>query len=238
MNQQQAPEIWQEEPPAGALPWEHDNDGGTEVMEPEIKRRGRPSNKNKPAPTPVKKLKAAPAPTPATAPYVEPAPPPDTIIQPVALNIPDKITSTEQLRAILEQDPPAEWLKIHPEAKGPLQADGSHLPYYYLPLFRMRQLMQMIFGGYRREIKQMTALKNSIVVTIRLTYWDPVTQAEEYQDGIGASGGAAGSMVHMAAPGAAAMAFMDAARNIGRIFGRDLNKDHGEPAEANAPLNA
>jgi hypothetical protein len=206
---------------------------GPAVMEPPKPPRQR---KNKPPVIPVRPEpeieKSKPAPAPPPPPVIPQVVPPPTL-----LTLPEKIETDEQLRAVLDQDPPAEWLKIHPDAHGPQQADGSYLPYYYMPINRQKQLMHVIFGGYRREILQTAALKNSIVVTMRVVFRNPVTGLEEWQDGIGASSAAA-SLVQMAAPGAGSMAFMDAVKNIGRIFGRDLNKEGGEPVEANFTLNA
>lgn len=209
------------------------------IKVPPVKKPGRPKKEDKP-PLPVVPIGPEPE-TPKRKP--QPAVPPPSKVPPVAppptLNLPEhiNITTEGELRAVLDQDPPQEWLKIHPDAHGPQQEDGSYLPYYYLPINRQKQLMQAIFGGYRREILNTTALKNSIVVTMRVVYRDPLTLREQYQDGIGASSAAA-SMVQMAAPGAGSMAFMDAVKNIGRIFGRDLNKEGGEPVEANFTLNA
>lgn len=172
-----------------------------------------------------------PAPEPTVPPILPPSAPAPT------LNLPEKIETEQQLQAILDQDPPAEWLKIHPDAHGQQQPDGSYLPYYYLPINRQKQIMQAIFKKVRREVLDTKALKNSIVVTMRVHYLNPASDQWECQDGLGASSAAA-SLVQMAAPGAGSRAYMDAVKNIGRIFGRDLNKEGGEPVEANFTLNA
>lgn len=80
-------------------------------------------------------------------------------------------------------------------------------------------------------------IANSVVATVRLYVINPITQSEEWQDGIGAApiqtDKGAGAMdwnkakaqgVMMAAPSAETFAVKDAAEKFGKLFGKDLNR--------------
>lgn len=130
------------------------------------------------------------------------------------------------LAQILNAPPKKEWILQHPM----LKTD-------YLPVNRVEWLLNNIFGKWHLEIKNTQLIANSVVVTIRLHYRDPITSEMLWMDGIGAaplqvnSGSSPtdwtqvkGAAVQMAAPTATSGAFKDAAGRLGNIFGKDLNR--------------
>lgn len=132
-----------------------------------------------------------------------------------------------QLNVILNQEPPKEWLKEHPFAKG----------VKYLPIERVEYLLTRIFINWNVEIKTVQIVANSVVVTVRLYYQDVFSENMLWQDGVGAAPiqtkSGAGAMewdktlndaVMKAAPAAESYAIKDAADKIGKLFGKDLNR--------------
>lgn len=132
-----------------------------------------------------------------------------------------------QLNVILNQEPPKEWLKEHPFAKG----------VKYLPIERVEYLLTRIFIKWNVEIKSVQTVANSVVVTVRLYYQDVFSENMLWQDGVGAAPiqtkSGAGAMewdktlndaVMKAAPAAESYAIKDAADKIGKLFGKDLNR--------------
>lgn len=130
------------------------------------------------------------------------------------------------LNILLNQKPADKWLKKHPIA-GTL----------YLPIERIEWLLTKIFLEWKVEIREVQALANSCVVTIRLYYQDVLSNEMLWQDGVGAAplqtekgAGAAdasklkNNAVMLAAPAAESYAVKDAAEKIGRLFGKDLNR--------------
>ena len=132
-----------------------------------------------------------------------------------------------QLNVILNQEPPKEWLKEHPFARG----------VKYLPIERVEYLLTRIFINWNVEIKTVQTVANSVVVTVRLYYQDVFSETMLWQDGVGAAPiqtkSGAGAMewdktlndaVMKAAPAAESYAIKDAADKIGKLFGKDLNR--------------
>lgn len=130
------------------------------------------------------------------------------------------------LMVLLNQQPPSGWVKKHPMSGGA-----------YLPIERVEYLLSRIFTKWWVEIRQTQCLANSVVVTVRLYVVNPITNSEEWQDGIGASpiqtDKGAGAMdwnkaksdgVMKAAPSAESYAIKDAAEKFGKLFGKDLNR--------------
>jgi len=130
------------------------------------------------------------------------------------------------LMVLLNQSPPKSWIKQHPTTKGE-----------YLPIERVEYLLSRIFTKWWVEIRQVQSIANSIVVTVRLYVVDPITQSEQWNDGVGAApiqtDKGAGAMdwnkaksagVMMSAPSAESYAIKDAAEKFGKIFGKDLNR--------------
>jgi hypothetical protein len=131
------------------------------------------------------------------------------------------------LNILLNANPPEQWVKEHPMAKG----------IKYLPIERVEYMLTRIFKKWNVEIRQCQTIANSIVVTIRLFYWDVLSNEMLWQDGIGAApiqtDKGAGAMewdktkndaVMKAAPAAESYAVKDAAEKIGKLFGKDMNR--------------
>lgn len=138
-----------------------------------------------------------------------------------------QLSKDNDLIVLLNQEPDPKWIKDHPTAAG----------VKYIPIAIIEWLLTYIFISWRVEIREAKLLGNSICVTIRLFYRDPVTGEERWTDGIGAvplqtNKGAAASdfekmksaAVMIAAPMAETYAIKDAAEKLGKMFGKDLNR--------------
>jgi hypothetical protein len=132
-----------------------------------------------------------------------------------------------ELNILLNQPPMAKWIKQHP-----IHNVG------YIPIERIEYLLTKIFVNWHVEIKEIKLIANSVVVHIRLYYDDPVTNTEKWQDGAGAQplqtdkGSGAiefnnikANAVQLAVPAAESYAIKDAAEKMGKLFGKDLNRD-------------
>lgn len=139
------------------------------------------------------------------------------------------------LMVLLNQEPPAKWVKAHPFATCK-DAAGKVVPIRYLPRERVEYLLSRIFTKWWVEILNVTLIANSPTVTVRLYVVDPVTGETSHQDGIGAApiqtNSGAGAIdfnqmktgsIQMAAPAAETYAIKDAAEKFGKLFGKDLN---------------
>lgn len=142
---------------------------------------------------------------------------------------PQSAFKNDQLNMLLNQPPHASWLKKFPSA---MKIEGE-----YLPIDKVDFMLKRIFGRTRIEVKSVQLILNSIQITIRLHYVDPITGEWEYQDGVGAtplqvdSGQPAANItalksraVQIATPIAKSAAKKDAAEELGALFGRDLNR--------------
>lgn len=133
----------------------------------------------------------------------------------------------DEFLEFLNQDPPEAWLEDHPMAKG----------VKYLPIGMVELLLTKIFQQWRVEVLREGQLMNSITCTVRLHYRDPLDNTWTYQDGVAAvpaktsKGSRASDMTEILSdavmtglPAAKSFAIKDAADNIGKIFGRDINR--------------
>jgi hypothetical protein len=133
----------------------------------------------------------------------------------------------DQLKAITNEPPIQKFIKQHPFAKG----------VKYIPIDKIEFLLDRIFQQWRVEVKDYQQLFNSVTVSVRLHYLDPITGQWNYHDGVGAVGiqtdkGKAASdltavkqdAVMKALPAAKSYAIKDAAEHFGALFGRDLNR--------------
>lgn len=133
----------------------------------------------------------------------------------------------KEFQILLNQSPPEKWIKRNKFA-------GNSL---YLPIDKIEYLLATLFLEYRIEIKDYKQLANSVCAHIRLHLKSPITGKWTYQDGAGAAPlqtkEGAGAIdwnqiqtgaVQMALPMAVSYAIKDAAGNIGRLFGKDLNR--------------
>ena len=128
---------------------------------------------------------------------------------------------------LLNQEPPAKWLKTHPFAAN----------VKYLPVEKVEFLLTKIFQTWEVEVVSYAQVFNSISVQVRLKVVNPITGEWMHQDGLGAvgiqtdAGSAASDLVKIkhdavmkALPAAKSYAIKDAAEHFGKIFGRDLNR--------------
>ena len=142
---------------------------------------------------------------------------------------PDKLHKHDQLKTLLNQNPPKQWIKTNK------YANNSE----YLSIEKIEYLMDKIFQEWKVEVLEYRTLFNSISVSIRLHYVNPLTGQWMYHDGVGAKElqtiAASGPLkqdfsninkgaVEMALPIAKTAAIKDAADHLGKLFGRDLNR--------------
>ena len=131
------------------------------------------------------------------------------------------------LNYLLNQEPPKSWVKDHPLAKN----------VKYIPIERIEWLLTTLFISWRVEVKTIQVIANSVCVTVRLHYQNIIGEDWSWQDGVGAAPiqtkSGAGAMewdktlndaVMKAAPSAKTYAVKDAAEQLGKIFGKDLNR--------------
>lgn len=144
---------------------------------------------------------------------------------------------------LVNQSPKQGWLRIHPTIQA-TDKNGQKCPYIYLPIERIEWLLINVIRRWRVEVKDIKQIANSVVVAVRLHYWDQVYNEWTYHDGIGAAplqteknAGAIewdkikNAAVQIGAPAAESYAVKDAAEKIGRLFGRDLNRKEIIPFE-------
>lgn len=145
-----------------------------------------------------------------------------------------------QLNALLNQLPKGEWIVKHPTIKKESideQGKKIYVPIDYIPINRIEWLLTRIFLKWKVEVKDVQLIANSVQVTIRLYYKNPLDNEWDWNDGVGAvpiqtkkDSGAIdfnnmkSNAIMMAAPAAKTYAIKDAAEQIGRLFGRDLNR--------------
>jgi hypothetical protein len=140
-----------------------------------------------------------------------------------------------ELNVLLNQEPPALWLKE-------LEFNGKKVivngkPLRYIPIDKIEFLLTKIFITWYPEIIESKLIANSVCVTVRLHYKNPVSGEMLWCDGIGAcalqtnAGEKASDFdkiksdsVMKAAPAAKSYAIKDAAECLGKIFGKDLNR--------------
>lgn len=133
----------------------------------------------------------------------------------------------EQLNLILNSQPKAEWIKIHPFIKD----------YKYIPIDKIEYLLRRIFKFYRIEILREGVSFNGVYVVVRVHYLNPVTNQWDFYDGIGAqqlqtkAGTSAADLINinngavsMAFPIAKTVAIKDACDHFGSLFGANLNR--------------
>ncbi|MCF8218746.1 MAG: hypothetical protein K9J21_07165 [Bacteroidales bacterium] len=131
------------------------------------------------------------------------------------------------LNVLLNQPPKKEWIKQHPVQKN----------VQYLSIGRVEYLLTRIFQKWYVEVRETQLLGNSIVVTVRIWYKDPLNGEWLCTDGVGAqplqTAKGAGAIdfnnlnsnaVQLAAPAAKSYAIKDAVEHLGKLFGRDINR--------------
>lgn len=131
----------------------------------------------------------------------------------------------DQLNLLLNQPAHQSWIK------NPL----SGLP--YLPIDKVEFLLTRIFQEWYPEVLNVQALFQSVAVTIRLHYKNPLTGEWAFKDGVGAApvqtdkGASAADLaaiksdaIQKALPAAKSYAIKDAAECFGALFGSNLNR--------------
>lgn len=152
---------------------------------------------------------------------------------------PGQALKTDHLAVILNQQPPASWIKTHPFIKG----------YNYLPIDKIEFLLKRIFKRYRIEILREGTSFNGVYVVTRVHYLHPVTNEWDFHDGIGAvqlqtaKGTSPADLINinngalsMAYPIAKTIAIKDACDHFGTTFGSDLNRKDTIQYSADAKL--
>lgn len=135
--------------------------------------------------------------------------------------------ANDEFLSVVNQEPPASFIKKHPIAKN----------VNYIPIDKIELMLTKIFQQWYIEILREGQLLNSVYVTIRLHYKDPISGVMKYQDGVGAMavqtdsgkdasdlGAIKSNAIMLALPAAKSYAIKDAAEHIGKVFGRDLNR--------------
>lgn len=133
----------------------------------------------------------------------------------------------DALTTLLNQPPPAKWVKSHPFIKG----------YNYLPIDKVEYLLKRLFKSYRIEILREGTAFNGVFVVVRVWYLNPISNEMNYHDGIGAAqlqtskGTSPADLANinngalsMAFPIAKTVAIKDACDHFGTLFGSDLNR--------------
>ncbi len=131
------------------------------------------------------------------------------------------------LNVLLNEEPNPAWVIKNKFANNSL----------YVPIARLEWLMTRIFVNWYTEVLSVNLIANSIGVTVRVHYRNPVTGEMQWTDGVGASAmqvnegkGATDFMelkknaVEIGLPKAKTEAIKDAIGDLGRLFGRDLNR--------------
>lgn len=146
------------------------------------------------------------------------------------------LDTSAKFQVLVNQPPKKEWIKDHPIAKQK-DANGKEVPCQYIPVERIEWLLANIVVRYRKEVRDVKQIANSVVVTVRLHYFDHIHNEWTFHDGVGAaplqtqSGKGAiswdfikSNAVQIGAPAAESYALKDAAEQIGKLFGKDLNR--------------
>lgn len=131
------------------------------------------------------------------------------------------------LNILLNEEPNEAWIRINKYA-------GNAR---YIPINRLEWLMSTIFVDWHTEVLSVQCFANAVMVTVRVHYRNPVTGMMEWNDGVGAAGlqtdkGEAATnfmalkqnAMDMGLPKAKTEAVKDAIGDLGRLFGRDLNR--------------
>lgn len=148
----------------------------------------------------------------------------------------DKAFANDKLNLLLNQPPNIKWIKEHPFAKTKNDRNET-VAARYVPIDKIEYLLTRIFQHWKVEILREGVMFQSVYVTIRLWYKNPLTGEWQFHDGCGAksvqtdAGASAADLskikdhaVMVALPAAVSYAIKDAAEHLGALFGRDLNR--------------
>lgn len=139
----------------------------------------------------------------------------------------DTFIADDEFLQVVNQPPPEKFIEDHPIAKG----------VKYIPIGIIEMMLTKVFQQWYVEVLREGQLLNSVYVTVRLHYRDPVKGEMKYQDGVGAApiqteagknasdlGAIKNNAIMLALPAAKSFAIKDAADHIGKVFGRDMNR--------------
>lgn len=142
---------------------------------------------------------------------------------------PDIAFKNDALKKLVNAPIPVAWLRGG--------APGVPADWKDLPIDKVEYLLDRIFQKWKVEVLDVKQIFNSVTVTVRLHYLDPVSLEWQFHDGVGAKsvqtdkGFSAADLAHikdaavqMALPSAKTYAIKDAADHIGELFGRSLNR--------------
>lgn len=152
---------------------------------------------------------------------------------------PEMVLKQEQINYLLSQEPPANWVKVHPYIK----------THKYIPIDKVEFLLKKLFKKTRIEILREGTSFNGVYVVVRVWYQDIVTGEMDFHDGIGAaqlqtaSGKSPADLANinngalsMAYPIAKTIAIKDACDHFGSMFGANLNRKDIIPVSVDAKL--
>lgn len=133
----------------------------------------------------------------------------------------------DQINYVLNQQPPAKWIKIHPFIK----------EHRYLPIDKVEFMLLRIFKKFKIEILREGVAFNGVYVVVRVWYRDIISGEMDFHDGIGAcqlqtaKGTSPSDLINinngaisMAFPIAESLAIKDACDHFGNVFGANLNR--------------
>lgn len=135
----------------------------------------------------------------------------------------------DKLITFLNQEPPADWVKVHPFIKD----------HKYLPIEKVEFMLKRFFKRYSIKVIEYKQLLNSISCCVTVKYKDPIDNEWVEYDGVGAcelqtakdtgplkldASNINKGAVPMALGIAKTIAVKDAADHIGNIFGANLNR--------------
>lgn len=165
---------------------------------------------------------------------------------PIEVKMPDiigtQIKTLEDYKLLMNKPP--KQTKKHPiiKIKTP---EGTVVPYTYIPIESIHQMLDMMFMGLiNYETRSVSNFLNAVQVIVRINYFHPVFKMWMYVDGVGAASLQVNASANpsditqikqdavvMALPKAETEALKNAAKKLGKKFGRELNKqDTGEYA--------
>ena len=125
---------------------------------------------------------------------------------------------------VVNQNPPAKWVKE--------RYDNIK----YIPIEIIENTLTQLFQEWNVEVKDVQLILNSIAVTVRVHYKDPLTGQMVFQDGVGAApaqsdkgttlsiGTIKPNAIQIGLPMAKSYAIKDAVEHIGKLFGRDIGR--------------
>lgn len=157
---------------------------------------------------------------------------------------PVQLAKMNELNMLLNAPPSEDWILKHPTAKKKVineKGQEVNVPIDYIPIEIIEYLTTSIFVKTRTEVKHVQMIANSVQVTVRVHFLDPITGEWDWEDGVGAAplrtkhGATASdfsalqdSAVQTGVPAAKTYAEKDAWGKKGKLFGRDLNRSDQE----------